>query len=115
MFGSFAYRANPVWIQELMISTKSAVRAALREGRAFAAIADELEASEWSSASELRDLQRRSLHRVVASAARNVPWYRDRYRELGLDAGTLDFPEDMARLPAITKADVRQGAAAFLS
>ena len=115
MFGSFAYRVNPVWMQEVMISTRSALRSALREGRAFAAIADQLEASEWSSQAELRGVQRRNLRRIVGSAARHVPWYRDCYRTLGIDAATLEFPQDVARLPAITKADVRAGGNAFLS
>lgn len=115
MFGSLPYRVNSVWMQELMISTKSALRATLREGRAFAAISAQLEASEWCSAGELRDLQRRSLRRVVDSAARDVPWYRNRYRALGIDVARLELPEATTRLPAITKGDVRQGGAAFLS
>src|SRR6185436_14537112 len=115
MFGSLAYQSNPVWMQELMISAKSALRGWLREGRAFAAVADELEASQWCSAGELRDFQRRHLRRVVEAAARDVPWYRGRYRALGLDFAALEFPDCMARLPAIAKGDVREGARAFIS
>src|SRR5262245_50303498 len=106
---------NPVWMQELLISTKSALRGALREGRTFAAISEQLESSEWCSGEELRDLQHRSLRRIVDFAARHVPWYRHRYRALGIDAASLELPEGVARLPAITKTDVRQGGGAFLS
>jgi phenylacetate-CoA ligase len=115
VFGSLAYRANAIWMQELLIAAHSSLRGVLREGRAFARIARELEATQWWSAEDLRALQRHTLRRVLETAARDVPWYRSRYRDLGIDPATLELPEGMAQLPLIAKGDVREGGSAFLS
>ena len=115
MYSSFAYSHNPIWVQELLISAKSSLRSMLREGRAFEAMAAQLHESQWWSERELRDFQSRMLRMIVESGARNVPYYRDRYRALGLDFETLEFPEGMASLPLITKGDVREGGKSFIS
>lgn len=115
MLGSFAYRHNPVWAQELLISVRSSLRGLMREGRAFEAMAAELHESQWWSERELRDFQSRQLRMIVESAARDVPYYRDRYRALELDVARLEFPEAVAKLPLITKADVREGGKSLLS
>ena len=115
MLGSFAYRHNPIWAQELLLSARSSLRSLTREGRAFRGMAAQLEASQWWSERELRDFQARKLRTIVAAAARDVPYYRDRYRALGLDVERSGFPEAMARLPMITKDDVRAGGAALVS
>src|SRR5262249_15807968 len=52
---------------------------------------------------------------VVAAAVRDVPWYRSRYRTLGIDPDTLEVPERMSELPAIAKSDIRLDAHAFIS
>ena len=59
MFGSFTYRHNPVWAQELLISARSSLRGVMREGRAFDAVAAELQESQWWSERELLDFQSR--------------------------------------------------------
>ncbi|MGH8737392.1 MAG: phenylacetate--CoA ligase family protein [Burkholderiales bacterium] len=117
MLGSAAYRHNPVWAQELLLSARSSLRGVMREGRAFEALAAQLRQSQWWSERELRDYQSLQLRRIVAAAARDVPYYRDRdrYRTLGLDPQKLEFPEAMRRLPMIGKDDVRAGGATFVS
>jgi len=115
MFGSFAYRHSPIWAQELLISAKSSPRSMLREGRAFEAMATQLYESQWWSEHELHDFQSRRLRMIVESAARDVPYYRDNYRPLGLDFDKLEFPDAAANLPLITKDDVREGGRSFVS
>lgn len=115
MLGSLAYRHNPIWTQELLLSARSALRSLMREGRAFRGMAAQLQASQWWSERELRDFQARQLRTIVAAAAREVPYYRDRYRTLGLDLEKIEFPEAMAGLPVIGKDDVRAGGAALVS
>lgn len=78
----------------------------LREGRAFEAMATQIHQSQWWSAHELRDFQSRRLSTIVEFAARNVPYYRDSFRALGLD---------FDQLPLITKSDVRKGGRSFIS
>lgn len=115
MFSSFAYRLNPVWAQELLISAKSSLRNMVREGRAFEAIATQLHETQWWSEHELRDFQSQRLRLIVESAARDVPYYRDQYRPLGLDIEQLEFPQAIANLPLITKGDVREGGKSLIS
>jgi phenylacetate-CoA ligase len=115
MSSSFAYRHSPTWAQELFISAKSSLRSLMREGRAFEALSAEVHESEWWSERELRDFQSRKLRMIVESAARNVPYYRDRYRPLDLDFKKLEFPGAIAKLPLISKTDVREGGRALIS
>jgi phenylacetate-coenzyme A ligase PaaK-like adenylate-forming protein len=115
MLSSFAYRHSPVGAQELLLSAKSSLRSLLREGSEFAATAAELDESQWWPEHELRDFQAWRLRTLVASAARDVPHYRDRYRSLGVDLAALQFPDGIARLPPITKDEVRAGGRSFVS
>ena len=115
MFGSFAYRNNPVWAQEWLISARSALRGMMREGRAFDALAAEVRETQWWSESESRDFQSRRLRALVESAARDVPFYRTRYRSLNLDFGKLEFPQAIASLPLLSKDEVRAGGDSLVS
>src|SRR6266496_5341787 len=109
MFTSFAYRHSPIWAQELLTSAQSSLRNAMREGRAFETVAAQVHESQWWSEQELRDFQARKLRTILESAARDVPYYRNKYRPLGLDFEEMELPEAVASLPLITKADVRKG------
>jgi len=115
MLSSFAYRHSPIWAQESFISAKSSLRNLMREGRTFEAIATQVNQSQWWSEQQLRDFQSRQLQMIVESAVRDVPYYRDRYLALNPQFGNLKFPEEMSKLPLLTKADVRDGGKSFIS
>src|SRR6266496_1026668 len=115
MFTSFAYRHSPIWAQELLTSAQSSLRNAMREGRAFETVAAQVHESQWWSEQELRDFQARKLRTILESAARDVPYYRNKYRPLGLDFEEMELPEAVASLPLITKADVRKGGKSLIS
>jgi len=65
-----------------------------------------LEASQWLSPCEIRELQGRKLRSLLAHARSNVPFYRERASE------KIDGPEDamstLPTLPYLTKTDVRR-------
>jgi hypothetical protein len=82
MLSSFAYRNSPIWAQESLLSAKFSLRRMMREGRAFEAIATEVDKSQWWSEYELREFQSQRLRLMLESAARDVPYYRDKYRPL---------------------------------
>ncbi len=115
MFTSFAYRHSPIWAQELLTSAQSSLRNAMREGRAFETVAAQVHESQWWSEQELRDFQARKLRTILESATRHVPYYRNKYRPLGLDFEEMELPEAVASLPLITKADVRKGGKSLIS
>lgn len=52
---------------------------------------------------------------LLRHAQATVPFYRDRFREAGLDAEDVHGPEDLARLPVLTKAEIREHGPELLS
>jgi phenylacetate-CoA ligase len=55
----------------------------------------------------LRQRQTERLRTMVDSAARQVAWYRDRYRTSGVSAEQLRSPDDLVRFPLISKVDLQ--------
>jgi phenylacetate-CoA ligase len=49
-----------------------------------------------------------AVQEAIADAVRRVPFHRDRFQELGLDPDELTSPEDLRRLPVMTKVDIRK-------
>ena len=115
MFSSFTYRYSPIRTQESLISAKSSLRNLMREGRSYEALAAQLHESQWWTGQELRDFQSRSLRKIVDATARDVPYYREKYRPLDLDFEDAAFPEVIAKLPLMTKADVREAGKTMIS
>jgi phenylacetate-CoA ligase len=107
MFSSKLYQGSPAWAQEWMISARAFARGALREGRSFRQSAAELDESQWLDAEALGRLGAARLRRVVQHAAAHVPYYRERFRSLGIDASQLELPRELPRLPLLDKNDVR--------
>ncbi|HRO26166.1 MAG TPA: phenylacetate--CoA ligase family protein [Luteimonas sp.] len=67
----------------------------------------EYEANQWRSPEQLAELQWRKLTALVAHCWQDVPFYRERWQAIGFEPGDLRSPEDYARLPVLTKADIR--------
>lgn len=67
----------------------------------------EYEANQWRSAAELAAIQWCKLRALVEHCWREVPYYRRRWQEIGFEPGDLRSMDDLARLPVLTKADIR--------
>ena len=67
----------------------------------------ELEHTQWWPADRLRELQTAKLRRLLAHAQARCPYYRARLEAAGVDPATATF-EALSRLPALTKADIRE-------
>ncbi|MBC8006865.1 MAG: phenylacetate--CoA ligase family protein [Prolixibacteraceae bacterium] len=115
MFSSFTYRYSPIRTQELLISAKSSLRNLMREGRSYEALAAQLHESQWWTGPQLRDFQSRSLRKILDATARDVPYYREKFRPLDLDFEDAAFPEAIAKLPLMTKEDVREAGKTMIS
>ncbi len=76
-------------------------------GRKTFAYLRELEESQWSSPADLRGLQRAKLGALLRHADANVPFYRQRFREAGIDTDRLNPFEALGRLPTLDKSEVR--------
>ena len=76
-------------------------------GMAVLSLLFQLERTERWPARRLRDFQRAQLQRLVAHAAANVPFYRDRLAPLAGTDGEA-FWAAWQRLPLLTRAEVQQ-------
>ncbi|HJT99196.1 MAG TPA: phenylacetate--CoA ligase family protein, partial [Rhodanobacteraceae bacterium] len=78
----------------------------LRRRKTLAYLA-EYEKSQWLSRDEIATLQWRKLKALVEHCHREVPYYRKQWAALGVAPADIKTPADYARLPLLTKADIR--------
>lgn len=67
----------------------------------------EYEANQWRSPDEIAAIQWTRLQALVAHCWAEVPFYRSRWEAIGFAPGDLKSMDDYARLPVLTKADIR--------
>ena len=88
------YIVYPVW--DLWDSSKKLKRLA------------ELERMQWLSVADIKNIQSRRLQELISHAASSTTFYKKYYEDSGVDIGSLKFPEDIERLPIVSKKDVRE-------
>jgi len=62
---------------------------------------------QWLTPEQIATLQWQRLRRLLEHCQREVPYYQRRWRELGLVADDIRNLDDYAKLPLLTKADIR--------
>ena len=67
----------------------------------------QMERDQWLAPEKLRALQWERLTQVLRHCQENVPYYARTFAEAGVRAEQIQSPEDMARLPLLSKDDVR--------
>jgi len=67
-----------------------------------------LTATQWLSPEQVRYLQDEKLRRLVRHVYRSVPYYRVRMQDLRLHPEDIRTQEDLAKLPLLSRADVRK-------
>ena len=72
-----------------------------------------LRTSDRASAEEIRRKQSEWLGALLRHAHANVPWYSARFRAHGVRADGADPFAELAKLPVLTKAEVRENHADF--
>ena len=107
------YRRSPIVVQNAMATAFGARERMLRYGGRFDAYCDEVDRGQWLSAEELATVQAARLRAMVAFSVEQVPYYRALFGELGLKPGDIQSPDDLALLPVLDKATVRQDPEAF--
>jgi len=73
----------------------------------------ELEKSQWWSGEEIEAERVRRLRTVLASAQANVPFYRQMFARARFEPGAVRSVADLARLPLLTKALIRENTEAL--
>jgi phenylacetate-CoA ligase len=74
-----------------------------------------LEEQQWLSPEEVQEIQWKKLLELLRHAEERVPFYRDRMRAAGLSARAVNSPDDLLRLPMLTRDDVRQNGRALMA
>ncbi|WP_449429514.1 phenylacetate--CoA ligase family protein [Rhodanobacter umsongensis] len=68
---------------------------------------DEYQRDQWLAPEQIAALQWGRLKLLLEHCQREVPYYRQRWRELGITPADIRNLDDYARLPVLTKADIR--------
>ena len=68
----------------------------------------ELEKLQHYSADRLEDLRFRKLKELLLHARKNIPFYSRRFADAGFDPARLQSMDDLAKLPMLTKAEIKQ-------
>lgn len=66
------------------------------------------ERDQWYSPQAIAELQFQRLKTLIEHCYREVPYYRRRWRELGIQPDDIRSLDDYTRLPVLTKADIRE-------
>ncbi len=76
-------------------------------GRHYGARRRFLERSQWWSPERLREFQWQELRRLLEVVFRHVPFYRERYAAAGARPEDIRSFKDFARLPTVSREDIR--------
>ena len=68
----------------------------------------ELRRTQWLSPADVRALQEQRLRQLIKHAYRHVPYYRETLDRLGIKPEDIQHLEDLAKLPTLTKDDIRK-------
>lgn len=109
------YPRLPIFAQNIACTGWGYNQRRLRFGGEFLTLLAWLEKSQWWSADEIRSYQNEQLQKIVQHAYETVPYYRRVFDRLGLKPGDILEREDLAKLPILTKEDVRQYSDELLS
>ena len=74
-----------------------------------------LEEQQWRSPEEIREIQWQKLMALLRHAEERVPFYRERMRKAGITAASIDSPDDLRRVPPLTKKDIRENQQALIA
>lgn len=108
MFNSAIYKNSPTWLQEWLLSARAYGRALAREGSSFRRMSEDVARTQWLAGPDLERFVEDKLRRVVATAAAEVPFYRDAFARAGLSPQSMTLPADLRQLPAMCKSVLRR-------
>lgn len=101
--------ASTSWLRRAAFEAYAAALDEKRQGvtRAVRGRVARLERTQWLSAADLGALQDEKLRRMVRHAYRDVPFYRERMRTAGIRPDDVRTRADLAKLPRLTRADLK--------
>ena len=109
------YPRLPVFLQNAACWYYGKKEARVRCGKIFEQRLRELMNSEKWSAAEIESYQNEKLRFLIRHAYDSVPYYRERWKALKLSPEDIRNRGDLAKLPVLTKEDVRQNFSRLVS
>ncbi len=109
------YERSPTWARSIASSLYGAVKHYRESPAGVQRYLDELRESQWWSRERLEALQQRRLRDVVEHAASRVPYYRNLFAEHGIAPSQMQSPDDLKRLPTLSKEAVRRNARSLIA
>ena len=101
------YARLPVRLQHLACSAEGLRIERRRFGRGFDDVIRQVEQRAAARPEEFLAFRDRRLRELLAHAVETVPFYRRRFSEARIDVREVQTQEDLARLPLLTKDDIR--------
>lgn len=109
------YPRLPIFLQHVACWYYGKKEARIRFGELFhRRLAELMESENWSAA-EIEAYQNERLCRLIEHAYESVPYYRDLMNSLKLNPQDIRSRNDLAKLPLLTKEDVRHNLDRFVS
>jgi phenylacetate-CoA ligase len=109
------YNASPVVVQNVLLSVYGGHLRAVRYGGVHQATFQELLRTQYETLQELKALQQKRLICLIRHAYTTVPFYQEAFKKRSLTPDDIRSPEDLAKLPMVTKADLRADPERFVS
>lgn len=109
------YPRLPVFLQNAACWYYGKKEARVRYGRAFDLLLRELMDSDRWSAVEIEVYQSEKIRDLIRHAYESVPYYRELWKSLKISPDDIRCREDLAKLPVLTKEDVRQNSGRLIS
>ncbi len=106
-----AYARAPVWTQNLLLSAYGIRLRRLRYGRVGRETLAWLRQSQWMSVEDLRAYQLQTLSQLVARAAADVPFYRERL----LEPSNFESFDQLRELSIVSKSAVQRAGRQMIS
>jgi phenylacetate-CoA ligase len=104
----WTYRRSPFLLQNAMVSGYGLLQRWERRSAAFRRLFAELEKTERWGANDLEALQAERLQILMRHVYENVPYYRRVFDERRLRPSDIRTPDDLYKLPVLTKQAVRR-------
>jgi len=102
------YEKSPIWSRSLFSSSYGVLKKIRELNRLSDKYLNELLDSQWWDKEKLYQLQCTRLRKIVTHAYQTVPYYRRIFNEYGLSVSSIQTPEDMKKLPYLSKDTIRK-------
>lgn len=107
--GTFVYRKLPYFFQNMMVTIQGFKKYMdEKQYSDFKLYLDQLLKSQWYSISQLKEMQRKKLRQLIFHAYHNVPYYRKKFNQIGLQPEDIKSIDDIKSIPLLTKEEVKK-------